>query len=105
MKKIFLLFAAAVAAFSSCVDEKAITPVEKENMVTINAVSADTKTVFDGTAVVWENEDAIKLVFKGDNYYTTEFTTELEENSTEATFVQESNSVFSELTINLWEAV
>ena len=86
MKKIFLLFAAAVAALSSCVDEKAITPVEKENMVTINAVSADTKTVFDGTAVVWENEDAIKLVFKGDNYYTTEFTTELEENSTEATF-------------------
>lgn len=90
MKRIYLYLAAAVVAFASCVEEQGLEPVGDAalsgNEVTIKAVAGDTKTVLNGTDVVWENGDAIKLVFKGENYYTADFITELPEHSAEATF-------------------
>lgn len=62
MKKIFLALA-AVAALASCVDENTLVPEQTaDNLVTITAVSADTKTVLNGTDVVWEETDDIKVV-------------------------------------------
>lgn len=62
MKKIFLALA-AVAALASCVKENNLVPEQTaDNLVTITAVSADTKTVLNGTDVVWEETDEIKVV-------------------------------------------
>ena len=99
MKKVYLFLAAVVAALSSCVEESTLAPVPQENQVTIKAVAGDTKTTLDGTAVVWENNDAIKLVLKGENYYTAEFTTELDANSAEATF---AGSLASDVTVEVY---
>lgn len=100
MKRIALFFA-AIAALSSCMKENTLSPVQPvDGQVTIKAVAADTKTTLNGTDVVWENEDAIKLVFKGENYYTVEFTTELEENSSEAEFV---GVLAPELTVDAYD--
>lgn len=77
MKKIFLLFAAAVAALSSCVKENGLEPqVNTDSKVTINAVAVDSKTVLDGLNVVWENEDALSVVLAGDVTSVAEFSAE-----------------------------
>lgn len=77
MKKIFLLFAAAVAALSSCVKENGLEPqVNTDGKVTINAVAVDSKTVLDGLNVVWENEDALSVVLAGDVTSVAEFSAE-----------------------------
>lgn len=87
MKKIFILFAAAVAALSSCVEENALAPETKEGNVTIKAVSADSKTLLDGTDVVWENTDKIAVVLVDDQDVTTkEFSVKGEVNGANATF-------------------
>ena len=99
MKKVYLFLATMVAALSSCMEESALVPVTPENQVTIKAVAGETKTTLDGTAVIWENNDAIKLVLKGENYYTTEFITELDANSAEATF---AGSLASDVTVEAY---
>ena len=77
MKKIFLLFAAAVAVLSSCVKENGLEPqVNTDGKVTINAVAVDSKTVLDGLNVVWENEDALSVVLAGDVTSVAEFSAE-----------------------------
>ena len=77
MKKIFLLFAAAVAVLSSCVKENGLEPqANTDGKVTINAVAADSKTVLDGLNVVWENEDALSVVLAGDVKTVAEFAAE-----------------------------
>ena len=58
-----------------------------DGQVTIKAVAADTKTLLDGTAVVWEDNDAIKVVFNGEETHTSVFTTTLSENASSAIFV------------------
>ena len=83
MKKIFILLAAAVAALSSCVEENAFAPETKEGNVTIKAVSADSKTLLDGTDVVWENEDIIAVVLDDKKV---EFSVKGEVNGANATF-------------------
>ena len=66
MKKV-LLFAAAVMAFASCVKDEPINNGNlegQENIVTINAVAASTKTqLVDGTDVQWTPGDKIKMCF------------------------------------------
>ncbi|MBR2162434.1 MAG: hypothetical protein IJ954_00990, partial [Bacteroidales bacterium] len=65
MKKIFLALA-AVAALASCVKENTLVPEQTaDNLVTITAVSADTKTTLDGENVLWEENDAIAVVVEG----------------------------------------
>ena len=77
MKKIFLLFAAAVAVLSSCVKENGLEPqANTDGKVTINAVAVDSKTVLDGLNVVWENEDALSVVLAGDVKTVAEFAAE-----------------------------
>lgn len=62
MKRLFLSLA-AIAALVSCVKENNIAPEQTNDaLVTIKAVSADTKTLLDGTNVVWEDADQIKVV-------------------------------------------
>ena len=89
MKKIFISLA-AIAALISCVEEKGLEPQPQQpvgNQVTIKAVAAETKTILDGTDVVWEDNDAIKMVFSGvQNTYYTELTTTLNVASSEADF-------------------
>ena len=89
MKKIFISLA-AIAALVSCVEEKGLEPQPQQpvgNQVTIKAVAAETKTILDGTDVVWEDNDAIKMVFSGvQNTYYTELTTTLNAASSEADF-------------------
>ena len=90
MKKLYLSLAAIVAALSSCVEENNIVPVQNDNKLTINAVAGNTKTVLNGTSVLWENNDAVKVVFKKsdtekpDTYYMSEFTTSVADGSTAA---------------------
>ena len=66
MKKV-LLFAAAVMAFASCAKDEPINNgnIEgQENVVTINAIAANTKTqLVDGTDVQWTPGDKIKMCF------------------------------------------
>ena len=85
--RIALLFA-ATAVLASCMKENSLTPDQtNDNLVTIKAVAAETKTVLDGTDVVWENNDAIKVVFNSeDKIYTSVFTTQLAETSSNADF-------------------
>ena len=89
MKKIFISIA-AIAAIVSCVEEKGLDPQPQQpvgNQVTIKAVAAETKTILDGTDIVWEDNDAIKMVFSGvKNTYYTELTTTLNAASSEADF-------------------
>lgn len=88
MKKIFLALA-AVAALASCVKENALVPEQTaDNLVTITAVSADTKTVLDGSDVLWQNNDAIKVVLTEDaSYkYDIELTTSLDVDAETAEF-------------------
>ena len=68
--------------------ENSLTPDQtNDNLVTIKAVAAETKTVLNGTDVVWENNDAIKVVFNSeDKIYTSVFTTQLAETSSNADF-------------------
>ena len=62
MKRIALLFA-ATAVLASCMKENSLTPDQtNDNLVTIKAVAADTKTVLNGADVVWEETDEIKVV-------------------------------------------
>ena len=67
MKKV-LLFAAAVMAFASCVKDEPINNGNlegQENIVTINAVAASTKTqLVNGTDVQWTPGDKIKMCFE-----------------------------------------
>ena len=61
MKRLFLLF--AVIALASCVKENNLTPeLESQNNVTIKAVAGDSKTLLNGTDVVWEQNDKIAVV-------------------------------------------
>ena len=64
MKKVFLL-AAAVVAFASCVKDEPTNNgnIEgQENLVTIHAGAASTKTqLVDGTNVQWTPGDKIKM--------------------------------------------
>lgn len=87
MKRI-ALFLAAAAALASCVEEKALVPEQTtDNLVTIKALATKTTLGEDGASVVWENNDAIKIVFKGDeDTYETVFTTSLAENASSADF-------------------
>ena len=85
--RIALLFA-ATAVLASCMKENSLAPEQtNDNLVTIKAVAAETKTVLNGTDVVWENNDAIKVVFNSeDKIYTSVFTTQLAETSSNADF-------------------
>ena len=76
MKRIALFFA-AIAALSSCMKENTLSPVQPvDGQVTIKAVAADTKTLLDGTAVLWEAEDVIAVVLEGTQKNMVEFTAE-----------------------------
>lgn len=90
MKKIFLCLAAAVVAFASCVEEQGLEPVvdgvNNQNQVTIKAVAGDTKTLLNGTHVVWENKDKIAVVLKGDEAAMVEFAVDGEVNASSANF-------------------
>lgn len=89
MKKIFLALA-AVAALASCVKENTLVPEQTaDNLVTITAVSADTKTTLDGANnVLWQDKDAIKVVLtKGALHeYDIELTTSLDVDAETAEF-------------------
>lgn len=88
MKKIFLALA-AVAALASCVKENTLVPEQTaDNLVTITAVSADTKTTLDGANVLWQDNDAIKVVLtEGASYkYDIELTTSLDVDAETAEF-------------------
>ena len=73
MKKLYLLLAAATLMFASCMEENLTPDRPADGQVTIKAVAADTKTLLDGTDVVWENEDQIKVVVDADYMYAYDF--------------------------------
>lgn len=87
MKKIFLSFA-ALAALVSCAQEN-IREVELTRKVSVMANAAETKTLLDGNAVVWENGDAVALCFESETegVSTTVFTTSETTLSSSAEFV------------------
>ena len=87
MKKIFLALA-AVAALASCVKENTLVPEQTaDNLVTITAVSADTKTTLDGENVLWEENDEIAVVVEGESdKYLEKFTTSSTEKASTADF-------------------
>ena len=95
MKRIALLFA-ATAVLASCMKENSLTPDQTpDNLVTIKAVAAETKTLLgdDGTSVVWEENDAISVVVEGESVkYLETFTT----SSTEKTSIAEFTAVLSD---------
>ena len=92
MKKLNILFilAAGLTLTLSCNrDEGRFEPeVEQFKTVTITAGAADTKTVLDGDAVKWENEDKVALAFTHATKSTVveEFSTTLEASSANAKF-------------------
>jgi len=92
--RIALLFA-ATAVLASCMKENSLAPEQTpDNLVTIKAVAAETKTLLgdDGTSVVWEENDAISVVVEGESYeYLETFTT----SSTEKTSIAEFTAVLS----------
>ena len=94
MKRIALLFA-ATAVLASCMKENSLAPEQtNDNLVTIKAVAAETKTLLgdDGTSVVWEENDAISVVVEGESdKYLETFTT----SSTEKTSIAEFTAVLS----------
>ena len=73
MKKLYLLLAAATLMLASCMEENLTPDRPADGQVTIKAVAADTKTLLDGTDVVWENEDQIKVVVDADYMYAYDF--------------------------------
>lgn len=84
MKKMFI-FAAACAAFASCVKENPANNPSGENIVTIQAGASNTKTqLVDGYDVQWSPEDVILACFEPEYYvshnsstrygYTSQFT-------------------------------
>ena len=89
MKKITKLsiLLAALALASSCQDEAGLNPPQP-TQVTLEASSADTRTVLDGTAVKWENGDEVALVFthSSKTAHVETFATSLQSNATSATF-------------------
>lgn len=90
MKRIFF-FLAAAAALASCVkEENTYTPEQDtDRVVTIKAIAADTKTTLgeDGKSILWENGDAIGVVFSttGGKYLET-FSTKLQNSNASADF-------------------
>ena len=88
MKKIFLLL--AVVALASCVKENGLEPqVNAEGQITISAVAAESKTHLDGLNVLWDADDAIAVVVKGEatEASVAEFKLTGEANSANADFV------------------
>ena len=73
MKKLYLLLAAATLMLASCMEENLTPDRPADGQVTIKAVAAGTKTLLDGTDVVWENEDQIKVVVDADYMYAYDF--------------------------------
>jgi len=73
MKKLYLLLAAATLMLASCMQENLTPDRPADGQVTIKAVAADTKTLLDGTMVVWENEDQIKVVVDAEYMYAYDF--------------------------------
>ena len=75
--------------------ENSLAPEQtNDNLVTIKAVAAETKTLLgdDGTSVVWEENDAISVVVEGESdKYLETFTT----SSTEKTSIAEFTAVLS----------
>ena len=92
--RIALLFA-ATAVLASCMKENSLAPEQtNDNLVTIKAVAAETKTLLgdDGTSVVWEENDAISVVVEGESdKYLETFTT----SSTEKTSIAEFTAALS----------
>ena len=92
--RIALLFA-ATAVLASCMKENSLAPEQtNDNLVTIKAVAAETKTLLgdDGTSVVWEENDAISVVVEGESVkYLETFTT----SSTEKTSIAEFTAALS----------
>ena len=61
MKK-SLFFAAALLALAACTRELAIDlPTERVTITARTETSAETRTLVDGTHVLWEPEDEIKV--------------------------------------------
>ena len=73
MKKLYLLLAAATLMLASCMQENLTPDRPADGQVTIQAVAADTKTLLNGTDVVWENDDQIKVVVHDDYLYAYDF--------------------------------
>lgn len=100
MKKIFISLA-AIAALVSCVEEKGLEPQPQQpvgNQVTIKAVAAETKTALaaDGTSIVWENGDAISMIFDYGTYLSSVIcTTELDAPNSTAEFTGDLTGVES----------
>lgn len=63
MKKYYMIFLAAAAAFVSCQEHFEQNPQEEMCEVSIEA-GISTKTVLDGTAVLWEGGDELALIFR-----------------------------------------
>ena len=76
MKKLYLLLAAATLMLASCMEENLTPDRPADGQVTIKAVAADTKTLLEGTMVVWENEDQIKVVVDAGYMYAYDFDAE-----------------------------
>ena len=74
MKRIFLFLAATAVLASSCMKENAFENLDGK--VTVKAVASDTKTLVDGTSVVWENDDNISVVVVADFKYAYNFDAE-----------------------------
>lgn len=64
MKKLFAFFV-ILTAVVSCMQENELNPPQPLD-VSIVAVASDTRTVLDGNAVKWMNEDKIALVLTGE---------------------------------------
>lgn len=100
MKKIFISLA-AIAALVSCVEEKGLEPQPQQpvgNQVTIKAVAAETKTALaaDGTSIVWENGDAISMIFDYGEYKSSVIcTTELDAPNSTAEFTGDLTDIES----------
>ena len=102
MKKV-LLFAAAVMAFASCAKDEPINNgnIEgQENVVTINAIAANTKTqLVDGTDVQWTPGDKIKMCFDVKTWQTNNVWTGVEFEST-GDIVAESATFMGSVDVN-----
>lgn len=84
MKRHFFISFAALAAMVSCEQENGLVPgtepTEGRREVTIVANASETKTTLSGEAVLWENGDAVRLLFTPEtgtdfSIHTEEFTT------------------------------
>ena len=84
MKRHFFISFAALAAMVSCEQENGLVPgtepTEGRREVTIVANASETKTTLSDEAVLWENGDAVRLLFTPEtgtdfSIHTEEFTT------------------------------